>query len=193
MRRPRLLAIPELAVVAAFAVLAAGCGGSSSGSPRVATVGAVTTTASTTQPSLDAYAHCMRSHGVPSFPDPDSTGGIPKLQVVNARQSDPSRFDSADADCRALLPNGSLAPPESAQQRRTDLANMLSFAKCMRRRGVSNFPDPTAQQGITVAYVEAHGVDVHSTVVLRVVQECLPASHGGLTAAKVREALQNNP
>jgi hypothetical protein len=32
---------------------------------------------------------------------------------------------------------------------------------------------------------------VHSPAVLRVVQACLPASHGALTPAKVREALRN--
>jgi hypothetical protein len=32
---------------------------------------------------------------------------------------------------------------------------------------------------------------VHSPRVLRVVQACLPASHGALTAAKVREAIDN--
>jgi hypothetical protein len=38
---------------------------------------------------------------------------------------------------------------------------------------------------------EIAGIDVHSAAVLRVVQTCLPASHGGLTAAKVREAIAN--
>jgi hypothetical protein len=37
--------------------------------------------------------------------------------------------------------------------------------------------------------VQAQGIDVRSPAVLRVVQACLPASHGALTAAKVREAI----
>ena len=68
--------------------------------------GASTTAGQTTTSQTLAYAHCMRSHGVPAFPDPDSSGEIPKTQVVSARQSNPSRFDSANSTCRHLLPNG---------------------------------------------------------------------------------------
>jgi hypothetical protein len=134
----------------------------------------------------------MRSHGVSSFPDPDGTGGISKLRVVAARQANPTRFNSADSACSHLLPaSGSLGPPETAQQQRTQLADELSFARCMRSHGVSRFPDPTAQGQLTVEMVEAQGIDVHSPAVLRAVQKCLPASHGALTPAKVREAIDN--
>jgi hypothetical protein len=59
----------------------------------------------------------------------------------------------------------------------------------MRRRGVARFPDPTAQGQLTVEMVQAQGIDVHAPAVLRVVQACLPASHGALTPAKIRAAL----
>jgi hypothetical protein len=62
----------------------------------------------------------------------------------------------------------------------------------MRSHGVTRFPDPTAQGGLSVEMVQAQGIDVHSQVVLHVVQACLPASHGALTPAKVREALDNS-
>jgi hypothetical protein len=133
----------------------------------------------------------MRSRGVPSFPDPGGKGGIPKPQVVAAYQRDPHKFNTADAACHHLLPNDSLAPQQTAQQKRTQLADELSFAKCMRQHGVTNFPDPTAQGGLTVAMVEAQGVDVRSPAILRTVQTCLPASHGALTMAKVNEAIRN--
>ncbi len=61
----------------------------------------------------------------------------------------------------------------------------------MRSHGVSRFPDPTAQGDLTVEMVQAQGIDVHSPAVLRAVQACLPASHGALTPAKVRAALNN--
>jgi hypothetical protein len=61
----------------------------------------------------------------------------------------------------------------------------------MRNHGVRRFPDPTVQRGLTAEMVRAQGIDVHSPTVLRVVQTCLPASHGALTAAKIREALAN--
>ena len=189
----RLLILGSIVGSAALALLAAGCGGGGSASPQVATVATSTTTITTAagQSGLVAYAHCMRTHGVSGFPDPDSTGAIPKLQVVDARQRNPSRFDRADNACRSLLPNESLAAPETPAQRRTQLADELSFARCMRSHGLTNFPDPTAQSGLTVEMVQAQGINVHSPAVLRVVQACLPASHGGLTAAKVREALNH--
>ena len=82
-------------------------------------------------------------------------------------------------------------PQETPQQRRTRLADALSFARCMRSHGVTRFPDPTAQGELTVELVQAQGIDVHSPAFLRSVQACLPASHGALTPAKVRESLNN--
>jgi hypothetical protein len=79
---------------------------------------------------------------------------------------------------------------QAAPQQRARVADMLSFARCMRTHGLARFPDPTAQ-GLTVEMVQAQGIDVHSPAVLHVVQACLPASHGALTPAKVREALNN--
>jgi len=190
MRRRRPLIASALASAAALSLLAAGCGGGSS-SPGVATVASSTPSAATTQSGLVAYAHCMRSHGVTAFPDPGNTGQIPKLQVVAARQQNPSRFDAADSDCRRLLPNESLGTPETPQQQHARLVDALSFARCMRSHGVTRFPDPTSQGQLTVEMVQAQGIDVHSPAVLRVVQMCLPASHGALTPAKVREAIDN--
>ncbi|HEY3961125.1 MAG TPA: hypothetical protein VGL84_01225, partial [Gaiellaceae bacterium] len=171
--------------VACFALFAAGCGGGKS--PSVANgVGATTTTS--TQTGTAAFARCMRSNGVPAFPDPVSSGEIPKVQVAAAAKSNP-KFNTAQAACSHLLPNGSLGPQQTAAQQRTQLADELSFAKCMRSHGVSRFPDPTAQGGLSVEMVQAQGIDVHSPQVLRVVQACLPASHGALTAKKVEEAI----
>ena len=186
MRPPVLIAVVALAAVA---LPAAGCG--SGTSPGVANVASTTATATTAVTGLAAFARCMRSHGVPTFPDPDSTGGIPKPQVVAAAAANRIRFNAAQAACRTLLPNGSLGPPQTPQQQAVRLADALSFARCMRGHGVASFPDPTAQGQLTVEMVEAHGIDVHSPAVLRAVQQCLPASHGALTPAKVREALQN--
>jgi len=176
--------------VAAFSLLAAGCGGG--GSPGVANVASSTpATTTTTQIGMVGYSSCMRSHGVPTFPDPDSSGGIPKPQVVAAATSNPNKFQAAAAACENLLPNGSLAPPQTAEQQRTQLADKLSFASCVRSHGVSRFPDPTAQGQLTVEIVQAQGIDLHSPAVLHAVQVCLPASHGLLTPAKVAEALKN--
>jgi hypothetical protein len=186
---PRPLILASGVAVAAFSPLAAGCGGG--GSPRVASVASATTAATTTnQNGLVAFSRCMRSNGMPNFPDPERVGGRSlKLTVQRLAASNP-RFQAAQRACNHLLPNGGGGSQETAQQTRTQLADMLSFARCMRSHGVTRFPDPTAQ-GLTVEMVQAQGIDVHSRAVLHVVQACLPASHGALTPAKVREALNN--
>jgi hypothetical protein len=92
--------------------------------------------------------------------------------------------------CNGLLPpNRGGGTQETDQQQRIRAADGLSFARCMRGHGVARFPDPTAQGQLTVEMVQAQGIDVHSPAVLQAVQACLPASHGALTPAKVREAL----
>jgi hypothetical protein len=84
----------------------------------------------------------MRSHGVPGFPDPTSGGQIAKRQVVAARASDPSRFDSASNACANLLPDGSLGSPP-VRITAADQVDYLKAAGCMRTHGFPNFPDPT--------------------------------------------------
>ena len=190
-RSPRILT--TVVAAAAVSLLAAGCGGGG-GSPGVANITSSTTGTATTQSGAVAYAHCMRSHGVSGFPDPNSSGTFPMIALKSVRVGK-DQFRAADTGCRHLLPNGLAghlsAPQDTARQRRTQIADELSFARCMRSRGVSRFPDPTAQGDLSVAMVRAQGINVHSPAVLRVVQACLPASHGALTPVKVREALHN--
>ena len=185
-RRPLLLS--SVVAVVAFSLLATGCGGG--GSPGIASVASSTpaATTTTTQNGLLAFSQCMRSHGMPNFPDPQRfVGGNVKLTI---HQLAPSQ--AAMSACSHLLPtNGGSPSQETAQQQRTKLADELSFARCMRSHGVSRFPDPTAQGELTVEMVQAQGIDLHSPTILQAVQACLPASHGGLTAAKVAQALNH--
>ena len=122
---------------AALSLVAAGCGGSSRNVATVATPATARAPA-----GLLTYARCMRSHGVPTFPDPTSSGGISKPEVVNARKANPSRFDSADLGCGHLLSSSGLGPqqPTITEADRTDY---LRAAACMRARGFPQFPDPS--------------------------------------------------
>jgi len=131
----------------------------------------------------------MRSHGLPNWPDPESNGAFDKRRLIGLGYSR-SQVRAAEGPCGHLLPPVS-GSPGSAQQTRARVADGLSFARCMRSHGVSRFPDPTAQGELSVAMVLSQGIDIHSPAVLRVVQACLPASHGALTPAKIREALQS--
>lgn len=50
-----------------------------------------------------AFSRCIRSHGVPRFPDPGSSGRIPDPASAGVDQGSP-QFERANRDCRALRP-----------------------------------------------------------------------------------------
>lgn len=84
----------------------------------------------------------MRSHGIPDFPDPNSSGQIPKQEIVQLGVST-SVLQTAQRACQRLWP---YQAPTQAQQRQ-QLTEDLKFAQCMRSHGVPNFPDPTSSDG----------------------------------------------
>ena len=96
-----------------------------------------------TQKAL-AYSHCMRSHGVLTFPDPNSSGTIPKISPHQLGVSS-TVFQAAQNHCRYLLQNGGSGPSQTQVQQ--IMSGMLKFAQCMRAHGVSNWPDPVIDAG----------------------------------------------
>jgi hypothetical protein len=141
---------------AGLALLAAACGGSraSSGSD-----GSANTGGSTTSASYVAYSACMRSHGVPNYPDPDSSGQLPKPDAHHLGVST-TQLQASQRTCQHLLPNtgrainaGSISQCMMADDCPQALVQHLlteerSFAGCMRSHGVPNWPDPiTDSQG----------------------------------------------
>jgi hypothetical protein len=123
-------------------LLAAACGGSSGS--HVAQLGSTATqatasAASTAASGAAAFSRCMRSNGVSKFPDPDSTGEIPKVALEHLGVGS-ARFQSAQQACRHLLPNGG-RPPNETQVQQTR-AQGLQFSRCVRSHGVPSFPDP---------------------------------------------------
>jgi hypothetical protein len=50
-------------------------------------------------------------------------------------------FEDAQRTCRRLLPNQGRSTPQQQTER---LQEALAYAGCMRRHGVSRFPDPKA-------------------------------------------------
>jgi hypothetical protein len=184
-RRPIILVL----VVATAAVLAAGCGSGSS--PGVANSASSTTSATaTTQNAALAFARCLRAHGLPNWPDPTSNGYFDKSKLRQTGYSVSQVRAVELGPCKNVVPNSG-GPQQATQQSRARLADELSFARCVRSHGVPGFPDPTAAAGLPIEAVQAQGIDVHAPAFLRIVQACLPASHGWLTPAKVREALKN--
>jgi len=86
-----------------------------------------------------AFAQCMRSNGVLRFPDPASSGAIPK-ESLSQLGVDVARFQAAQRACVHLLRNGGRPPDRSERERIQALS--LAFARCVRGHGLPNFPDP---------------------------------------------------
>jgi hypothetical protein len=182
------------ALLALAAGLAAGgalaaCG-SSSPTSTVAAVGSSTATTSTAAPAaggsgapsaadnakLVKFSQCMRSHGVPDFPDP--TGGRLLLQSKKGSSGslhpDSPQFKAASQACKSLSPAGlgsgqTVSPQVQAQA--------LKFARCMRSHGVPSFPDPSFTGG--GIRIQAPGTNLSSPAFKRAQQECGSLLPGG--------------
>ena len=97
--------------------------------------------ASSNNSKLVRYADCMRTHGVPDFPDP-LDGGFP-LRTSGINMSSPA-FVSAQKGCASVQPGGSAGPaPITGEQ----LYEMSEKARCIRKHGFPDFPDPTLAAG----------------------------------------------
>jgi hypothetical protein len=121
---------------AALVLLMAACGG---GSPS--STGGSSNGAATTSTSAVGFSRCMRSHGVPNFPDPVGSGGIAKETVQQLGVSS-SQYQAATQACGHLLPGGGNSGRTQAEVQQW-WSGMLSFARCMRSHEVSDWPDPT--------------------------------------------------
>jgi hypothetical protein len=86
-----------------------------------------------------AFAQCMRTHGVATFPDPDASGAFNKVTLSQLATGNP-RFPTAQNSCMHLLPNAGSVPNQAQVQQTA--AQALSFSECVRAHGVTNFPDP---------------------------------------------------
>jgi hypothetical protein len=118
--------------------------------------GATSPTAAAEDPeqALQAFAECMREHGVEDFPDPqiDEDGGI-QIAAPAGGPGDVDRktLDAAMEACQDLLPE-ELGPGEegpSAEDQAALEDAMLAYAQCMRDHGI-DFPDPEfSDHGVT--------------------------------------------
>jgi hypothetical protein len=142
---------------AALGLLAAACTSPSSGSGRSVPAGGTPGAASA---PLVAFARCMRSRGVPDFPDPQP--GARNAKFLSAQQLGVSstRLQAAMDGCQHLLPPGTDDEFPAAEVPIL-LRGMLPFAQCMRDRGVPDFPDPaTDSQGRPYFPLSAHGISL---------------------------------
>jgi hypothetical protein len=123
-------------------------------------------------------SECMRSHGVPSFPDPKG-GGFD----LNGSGIDPQSpaFQAAQKRCFKLLPGGGPLAPQASEQA---LARARQVAQCMRRHGVSGFPDPTLKPPSLSQRSQYSIIEDDDGAVLAIPRAIDPASPGFKRAAK---------
>ena len=152
-------------LIAVLAMLAAAC----AGSPSSAGPGGASSSRSAV-----GYSACMRSHGVLSFPDPDSGGHLPKADPHQLGVS-PSQLQAAQRACQHVLPNTGASFQQQTQQCfladacppalvQRILTAQRRYARCIRSHGVPNWPDPTIDsQGRPYFDVSKAGVSSQST------------------------------
>jgi hypothetical protein len=137
--------------VVILVLLAAACGGRPSAPSGPASSQAV------------AFSRCMRSHGVPAFPDPAGAAGVPKITPPQVGVSD-ARFQTAQRACAPLL------QPAQAQEPQV-MTGLLAFARCMRAHGIPNWPDPSIDRNRQPVF-DIPGIDPDSPRVSNTADAC---------------------
>lgn len=126
------------------------------------------------------YAQCIRVHGIPNFPDPNSKGQF----IVQNGSSDPTSnvstavANAALKECRSLAPPSIAQGPSGSQGGGSVTPNQLKFAQCMRSHGEPNFPDPASNGSITLP----KGMDPKSSqfqAAEKACQSLMPSNPGG--------------
>jgi hypothetical protein len=170
-RHRHRLALGLAAASGAVAIAACGTGASSysaSGSAQ----------SSTNQSAFVNFSKCMRTHGVTNFPDPSAGGGI-QLSSSSGINSFSPAFKAAQSHCRKLLPGGGppTGPPTAQAERQA-----LETSECMRKHGVSGFPDPTLKAPTNPAGYSA--IEDHGGVILAIPSSINPQSPAFQKAAQ---------
>ena len=161
------------AAVIAAAVLAA-CGSSGRSNNR----GGEATPVAQTNQTMIPFVDCMRSHGVPDFPDPGSRA------FKNAFNTQSPAFKLAYTACQHLQPGGG-PPNQNSAHSPGQIAAMLAFARCMRSHGFPSFPDPTSSGQLTHEMLASAGINLQQPAVLPAADACVSVTHGVITKATV--------
>ena len=189
------LGAPGVVAAVLLASIAAGCGGNSPSSSATNAASA----AHAQGPGADAYrfSACMRSHGLPSFPDPivhtsSSAGGNSAsvgIRITGQVKGSPA-WKSAMSACRHILPQG--PSNQSSEEHHPPTQALVVFAQCLRTHGFPRFPDPNAQGQLSMEMVTAAGINLHTPALLTAAKGCTSVTHGQITPAQVVRAI-NGP
>lgn len=142
------------AAAVAMGVTVAACSGGSK-SPTVPAAGSQPTTTAapaaasgssgqTPLAQAEAYSQCMRSHGVPNFPDPVQTPSGGYGYRTAGIDGHSAAFQGALQACKDLP-----SPWQSTGQQLSSAQQQawLDWAKCIRSHGMPNLPDPKFSGG----------------------------------------------
>ena len=170
-----------LALALAVAVPLVGCGGKG---------GSGTNSSASTDKGFEQalkFSQCMRSHGLPNFPDPQQKSGGVELTLSKSSGINPSSstFRSAQAACRKYAPGGkTTGRPLSPEMQR----KFLAYSQCMRTHGVPNFPDPKFSGGGAQLQLQGIGPDSPGfEKAQKACQSMLPGKVGGAGAGTVQK------
>jgi hypothetical protein len=173
-------------VTVGLALLAAACSGSSS---STGSGGSANAGGSAGSPSAVSYSQCIRSHGVPNFPDPDPrTGQVAKGSAQQFGVS-AAQLQTAQTDCQHLYPSNSgsggvLTKDSISQCEETGncpqalvqaaMTAMRAYVLCIRSHGIPTWPDATidseGRPGFNLLHVT--GFDPNGSQASNVMDEC---------------------
>jgi hypothetical protein len=115
-----------------------------------------------------AHAECMRSHGVPDFPDP----GPIHIDVSAHPDLDPTSptFVAAQKECVSLEPGGTTGNGVTPAMQ----AAALAYSACMRTHGFPKFADPVFDS--SGEHVAINGIDTDGAQFLNADKTCQTSS-----------------
>jgi hypothetical protein len=139
--------------VGLLALTACGGGGHPSGVASLSGphAGATTTTPAGKQNVAQLYAkwaECIRQHGI-DLVDPvvDDQGEVNISLPPGVSQQ---TYEAANTACQSLHQAAQTAARGGRPPEKPDPTKMINFSKCMRAHGVRDFPDPSANGGLTI-------------------------------------------
>ncbi len=137
------------ASAAAALLVLAGCQGggpapaapATSGTPDLASLGR-------------EYSQCVRDHGVPSYPDLVVIAGhltLPDNAEGDAASAALRAAPAAQQACQPILARLPATAQKEQAPSAQDREKLLEFARCLRRNGIPEWPDPQADGSFPIA------------------------------------------
>ena len=175
------------ALIAAGAI-AGGCG-SGSDSPGVPSAASHSDTTGASSGASRrggalAFARCMRTHGLPTFPDPTiGADGSYNFSLPPGLDLRSAQSQAARQACQPLLSTGR----RSQAQQQAATAGALAMSRCMRAHGIKDYPDPNAQGDIQIADKPGSDLDPNNPLFKAANAACahlMPSPRGGMTVTQ---------